>query len=78
MSSILFDVNVANGVAIGVTNVELPVWWMEVYPFCLTSQNHCHMPKLNYCTITLVDILRSLLSVRRPISFNVGVGRSLS
>ena len=33
MSVIQFDVNVANGVAIEVTNDVLPVWWMEVYPF---------------------------------------------
>ena len=28
-----FDINFANGVAIGVANDVLPVWWMEVYPF---------------------------------------------
>ena len=33
MSKIAFDVNVANGVAIDVAIVVLPVWWMEVYPF---------------------------------------------
>ena len=47
MSKIQFDVNVANGVAIDVANDVLPVWWMEVYPFVLTNQNHCYMQKLN-------------------------------
>ena len=35
MPKIHFDVNVANGVAIDIANDLLPVWWMEVYPFCL-------------------------------------------
>ena len=33
MSLNVFDINVANGVAIDVANDILPVWWMEVYPF---------------------------------------------
>ena len=38
-----FHVNIAIDVAYDV----LPVWWMEVYLFVLTNQNHCYMPKLN-------------------------------
>ena len=33
MSTIHFDFNVANSVAIDVTNDILPVWWIEVYLF---------------------------------------------
>ena len=35
MPKIHFDVNVAYGVdsCIDVANDELPVWWIEVYPF---------------------------------------------
>ena len=32
---IQFDVNVAYYVAFDVDNDVLPVWWMEVYPFCV-------------------------------------------
>ena len=34
MPKIWFDVNVADAVAIDVANDVLPVWGMEVYPFC--------------------------------------------
>ena len=36
-SKIQFDVNVANGVAIGVANDVLLARWMEVYPFRLNQ-----------------------------------------
>ena len=31
------DVNFANDVATDVANDLLPVWWMEVYPFCFNQ-----------------------------------------
>ena len=34
MPKILFDVDVANIIAIDIADDILPVWWMEVYPFC--------------------------------------------
>ena len=37
MSEIQFNVNVANGAVIDVANDELPVWWMDVYPFCVNQ-----------------------------------------
>ena len=48
MYYIQFDVNVSNGVAIDVGKDVLQVWWMEVYLYVLTNQNHGYMPKLNY------------------------------
>ena len=40
MYYIQFDVNVSNGVAIDVGKDVLQVWWMEVYLYVLTNQNH--------------------------------------
>ena len=51
MSKIQIDFNAANGVAFDVANDVLPYWWIEVYPFRLTNQNHCYMPKLNDFTM---------------------------
>ena len=47
MYKIQFDVDVDFGADIDVANDVLPILWMEVYPFRLSNQNHCNIPKLN-------------------------------
>ena len=57
MSEIQFDNFVAYGIVVDVANGIIPVWRREVYPFCLTNQSHCYMPKLNYFISNITVVL---------------------
>ena len=48
MPKIQFDVNIANCVAIDIANEVLPVWWMEVYPFCFKQSKSLLHAKIKW------------------------------
>ena len=48
MPKIQFDVNVANDVAIDVTNYLRLVWWIEVYSFCFNRSKSLSHPEIKW------------------------------
>ena len=66
MPKIQFDVNIANGVVIDVANVVLPVWWMEVYPFCLNQSKSLLHAEIKWLLYAILG-LDSCTSVHRQI-----------
>ena len=52
MSKIQFDVNIANVVVFDVAYDVHPVWWMEVYPFCLNQSKPLLHAKIKCSTYT--------------------------